>query len=689
MRIAFTHNLQTSHDEEEAEFDREETVEAIAGALRALGHEVARVNVGGGSASDLVKRLEDLKPDLIFNTAEGVHGRFREAFYPGLFEELGIPFTGSDAYVCAITLDKQLTKMMLAHHGIPTPRWLFVEDMARWTAPDLTFPVIVKPNYEGSSKGITLDSIVEDPAALEGRVRSLLARYPSGLLIEEFIVGRDIVVPYLERASPATHGVLAPVSYRFDESIIGPRKFSIYDYELKCVSSDAVEVECPAPIDEEVKARLLDLSARTFRALGIRDLGRIDWRITDDGRVYFLEVNALPSLEPGAGIYLSAALAGLTRTEDVLGAVVESAALRAGIERGPNAFARARKLRVGLTYNLKRIVPKDAGDDDSEAEFDSAGTIDAIAAAIASHGHQVVRLEATPEIVRRLPDARVDLVFNVAEGIGGRAREAAVPAMLEMLGVPYTGSDAATMAIALDKALAKAVVAAAGVPVPRGLSMKTGDEPLPSDLRFPLIVKPSAEGSSKGVMPRSVVEDEDGLRREVKDQVARYRQEVIVEEFLPGREFTVALLGDASSPRVLPPMEIVFVEPDARHPVYAFGDKLEWNTKIRYDRPARIDDALRAEIERVAIGAFRALGCRDVARIDLRMDAHGQVRFIEVNPLPGISPGWSDLCLIAESIGMSYEALIGSILAPALERLRASGTRAGPGPWPMRGEGKT
>lgn len=669
MRIAFTHNLQTTHDEEQAEWDREETVEAIAEALRSLGHDVARVNVAGGTASDLVKRLEELKPDLVFNTAEGSHGRFREAFYPGLFEQLGIPFTGSDAWVCALTLDKQLTKMTVAHQGVSTPRWLFVEDMQSWVEPDLTFPVIVKPNYEGSSKGITMDSIVEEPADLEARVASILAKYPSGLLIEEFIVGRDVVVPFLERASPSTQGVLTPAAYAFDEKIIGKRKYTIYDYELKCVSSDAVEVICPAPVSDKTRRDLLEQSAKAFRALGVRDLGRIDWRLTDDGRIYFLEVNALPSLEPGAGIYLSAALAGLRSTADVLGAVVDSAAARWGIKRS-DTFARARKLKVGLTYNLKRIVAKHASDDDTEAEYDSAQTIDALAQAIASHGHQVVRLEATRDIIRTLPDAGVDLVFNLAEGLNGRGREAHVPALLEMLDIPHTGSDAATMAVALDKHLAKAVVAAAGVPVPAGLIMRDADDAVPRDFPFPAIVKPNAEGSSKGVHPRAVVEDVAQLRAEVRAQLAKYRQPVLVEEFLPGRELTVALLGAHDDPRVLPPMEIVFVEPDTKHPVYSFGDKLDWTKKIRYDCPARMSKAFEAEVKDVALGAWRALHCRDVARFDLRCDAQGRVRFIEVNTLPGMTPGWSDLCMIAEKAGLTYEALIGAILHAAVERAR-------------------
>jgi D-alanine-D-alanine ligase len=665
VRIAFTHNLQTSHEEAEAEFDREETVAAIADALRSLGHEVVRVNVGAGGASHLVRRLEEIAPDLVFNTAEGTHGRFREAFYPGLFEQLGLPFTGSDAYVCALTLDKQLSKMLVARYGVPTPRWAFVDDAAALADLDLAFPLIVKPNFEGSSKGITVDSVVEDRATLERRVCDALARYPTGLLLEEFIVGRDVVVPWLE-----TKGVLEPAGYRFDERIIGKRKYTLYDYSLKSDAADAVEVECPLPLSAELRAHVMELSEKAFRALGVRDLARIDWRIGDDGKPYFLEVNALPSLEPGAGIYLSGALAGLTRTEDVLGAVIESAVERYGIARTHSPFTRAKKTRVGLTYNLKRIVPKHAGDDDSEAEYDSAATIDAIAAAIASHGHQVVRLEATKDLVWRLADAHVDVVFNLAEGLRGRAREAAVPAILELLGVPFTGSEAATMAIALDKAVAKAVVREHGVPTPRSLIMRTGDESL-NDLRFPLIVKPNAEGSSKGVAQKSVVEGEKDLRAEVRAQIARYRQEVLVEEFLPGREFTVAILGEKEQPRCLPPMEIVFVDPNDKNPVYEFAHKLDFSPKIRYDRPARVGEALLREIEDVAVGAWHALGCRDVARVDLRCDRDGRVCFIEVNTLPGMTPGWSDLCLIADAAGIRYDALIGEIMAPAFARMRA------------------
>ncbi|MCX5881786.1 MAG: D-alanine--D-alanine ligase, partial [Deltaproteobacteria bacterium] len=191
MKIAYTYNLQLTDREEDAAFDRPETVEAIAGALKTLGHQVERVEVSG-PASRLVARLEALNPDLIFNTAVGRGGKSREAFYPGLFEQLGMPYTGSDAYVCTLTTDKRLTKMLVAASGVPTPRWVFVESVHNWTPPDLSYPVMIKPNYEGSSMGIDQQSIVEAPDQLLKRVTGLLIRYPAGVLIEEFVEGKDV-----------------------------------------------------------------------------------------------------------------------------------------------------------------------------------------------------------------------------------------------------------------------------------------------------------------------------------------------------------------------------------------------------------------------------------------------------------------------------------------------------------------
>ena len=676
MRIALTHNLQLSDSEDEAEFDHPKTIAALVDALRGLGHEVEPVEVSG-PASRTVARLEALSPDLVFNTAEGRRGRFREAFYPALFDELALPFTGSDAYTCALTLDKQASKLMVAAHGVPTPAWIFVDDLSALKIDALNFPVIVKPNFEGSSKGITLDSIVETREELVAKVAGLLQRYPSGLLIEEFIQGRDLTVPFLEKA-PTAGGVLPAAEYAFDAAIIGERKYSIYDYNLKSIHSDAVRVDVPAALTDEQRELAARLTARVIRILGIQDLGRVDYRITPDGRIYFLEVNALPSLEPGASIYRSAELVGLGSVPMVLDAVIRSALERRGITPKPTRRQRKR-LRVGLIYNLKRVAADKEGSRDDEAEFDSPKTVAAIREAIASYGHEVVELEATRELPTILPAASIDLAFNIAEGFQVRSREALVPALLELLDIPYTGSDPTTLSLALDKAMAKRLCAAAGVATAPFVVMTSGRERLPRGFTFPALAKPLAEGSSKGVSKMSVVASEKELRALVSELAGKYRQPILCESFLPGREFTVGVLGERR-PRVLPPMEIVFLNEATEHPIYSFDAKLDFSENIRYDAPAKVDPALAKQLEHTARAAFVALGCRDVGRIDLRLDAAGRVNFIECNPLPGLTPGWSDLVLIAKSAGMDYRTLIAEIMAPAIRRLKEARERANPRP---------
>ncbi|HET6923894.1 MAG TPA: D-alanine--D-alanine ligase, partial [Anaeromyxobacteraceae bacterium] len=518
MRIALTHNLRLSDAEDEAEFDTRETVDALAGAIERLGHRVERIEVSG-PASRAVARLEAFGPDLVFNTAEGRRGRFREAFFPALFEELGMPYTGSDAWTLSLTLDKQLTKLVLAQHGVPTPRWQYLESPGQLQLSALRLPVIVKPNFEGSSKGITQDSVVEEPLRLHGVVAAALERYPAGVLVEEFVAGRDLTVPFLEAAAEDRNGVLQPVEYLVAESARAARRHAIYDYELKTRFDDLVSVRAPARLARAHAARLHELAATACRVLDVRDLGRIDFRLDHDGRPWFLELNALPSLQPGAGIYASAALEGL-HADGVIGAVIRSAVRRWGLEDRRERRGRPRRserLRVGFTFNVKRVAPDPAGEQDEEAEYDSPRTLQAIREAIASYGHEVVDLEASSDLPLQLASTPVDVVFNIAEGFRGRSRESQVPALLELLDIPYTGSDPAALNVSLDKALAKRMVKTHGVLTPDFLVMNTGRERLPRELAFPLIVKPVAEGTSKGVTPRSVVRDEAELREVARE----------------------------------------------------------------------------------------------------------------------------------------------------------------------------
>lgn len=672
MRIALTYNLRLSDSEEEAEFDTQETVNTLAGAIERLGHRLERFEVSG-PASRTVARLEAYSPDLIFNTAEGRRGRFREAFYPALFDELGFPYTASDAYALAVTLDKQLTKLILAKHGIRTPGWQYVEKLEELKAENLRFPVIVKPNFEGSSKGITQDSVAETLEEVRLKVAQALAKYPAGVLVEEYIAGKDLTVPFLAAVDNDYEGVLCPVEYVVDPAATVGRKYPIYDYELKVKKDGAVSVRAPANIPVKTAEDVRKMAQTIFRVLDCRDLGRIDFRLSDAGVPYFLEINALPSLEPGAGIYASAALEGL-HLDGVIGSIIQSAAKRYKIKDSARRQGKpARKsgpLKVGFSYNVKRVKPTADASEDSEAEYDSPSTLQAIREAIASWGHEVIDLEATAELPSVLATTPVDIVFNIAEGFKGRNRESQVPAMLELLDIPYTGSDPATLSLALDKALAKKIVRQAGIHTPTFQLMHTGKERLNKEFTtFPLIVKPVAEGSSKGVVSKSVCQNEAELRDVVKELVGKYKQPALIEEYIGGREFTVGLLGERR-PRVLPPMEIVFLDKEEKNPVYSFQHKLDWNDRIRYDAPAKLEPALLEKLRTAARGSFMALGCRDVARIDFRMDDKGRIYFIECNPLPGLTPGWSDLVLIAQGAGMDYRTLIGEIMAPAIRRYK-------------------
>jgi D-alanine--D-alanine ligase len=669
MRIALTHNLKIMGSPDEAEFDSPETIDAVAGALERSGHEVERIEVSG-PASRVIARLEALGPDLIFNTAEGHKGKTREAFYPALFDELGIPFTGSDAYTLGITLDKVLTKRILSAYGVPTPRARLVtrSTLESGALDDMTFPVIVKPNFEGSSKGISgAFSVCEDAYELAEVVDRQLGRFEAGLIVERYVRGVDVACAFVDGVGP--DGVLDPVEYVIDPQHAG--LYNVYDYQLKNVHPDHVTIR-PAELPQAVLERIQSLSRRIVRALDIKDLGRCEFRVTPAAgargyEVFFLEVDALPTLEPNAGVFLAARRRGVD-FDGVVRAIVKSACKRRGLHALLEAAAprkpRKSSLRVGLTFNIKRIDP---AENDAEAEFDSPKTIAALTAAIESYGHTVVPLEANADLPHSLTAAAPDVVFNIAEGQRGRGREAQVPALCELLGIPYSGSDPTTLSLCLDKGLTKQILRSAGIDTAGWQVLTTGREKL-KPLRYPVIVKPNAEGTSKGITSASVVADEAAARAAARALVDRYGQPALVEEYIVGRELTVGLLGE-KRPKMLPPMEVVFVDPP-EHPVYGFEEKQADTTRVRFECPAPLGPTELKKVEKTVRDTFAALDCRDVARIDLRLAPDGTVYVIEVNPLPGLTPEFSDLVMISKVAGMDYRTLIGEILAGSIKRFR-------------------
>ena len=275
----------------------------------------------------LVSRLEAYHPDLIFNLAEGHHGRFREAFYPALFHELGFPYTGSDAYTLALTLDKHITKLLLRANGVRTPEWQFLRSIDDLRMSKLRLPVIVKPNYEGSSKGITQDSIAETSRDLRRKVQDALMHYPEGILVEEFIAGKDVTVPFLAAIENDYGGVLSPSEYVVEGRSMHGRPYSIYDYELKNTYDEDVSILAPASASSSSLGEMRRSAHDAFHLVACQDLGRVDFRLTWDGVPYLLEINPLPSLERGAAIYAAAEVEGLS-SDGVIASIMLSACER-------------------------------------------------------------------------------------------------------------------------------------------------------------------------------------------------------------------------------------------------------------------------------------------------------------------------------------------------------------------------
>jgi len=330
-------------------------------------------------------------------------------------------------------------------------------------------------------------------------------------------------------------------------------------------------------------------------------------------------------------------------------------------------------MRIGLAYDLKEAVHVGQGHpEDTLEEYDSPQTVEAIAGALEAAGHSVARLGGGREFLARIPDEKVDLVFNIAEGLGNhRSREAQVPSVLEMLGVPYSGSDPQCLAICLDKPLTKKLVAMAGVRTPRWRVIANDVELAAAawdDFPFPAFVKPAQEGSSKGIRFACKVESPGQVSAAVARLLRDYCQPALVEEFIGGDEVTVGVTGN-SPPAVLGVMRVL---PKKRGGdfVYSLEVKRDWEQLVDYECPARLGPVVVDAIADLSLKAFEALGCRDVARIDFRVSPAGLPYFIEINPLPGLNPHSGDLPIMAGKMGWSYQALISAVVNAALGRYR-------------------
>jgi len=331
-------------------------------------------------------------------------------------------------------------------------------------------------------------------------------------------------------------------------------------------------------------------------------------------------------------------------------------------------------LKIGIAYNLKQSLELtgEAPEDIAE-ELDCEETIDAIENALQSGGYGVVRLGGGSDFIDRLRDESPDLVFNIAEGFGSRSREAHIPSILEFLGLPYTGSDPLVLALTLEKALTKRVVASLGVKTPafrvvRSLKEKVYDFPLPA------ILKPLYEGSSMGIRLHSKVMSYDELNSLAESLILHYNEPVLVEEFLPGPELTVGLIGNGKDRRIIGIMEIVPRKIAQEDFIYSLEVKRAWREEVEYRvNPDYIISSCGDELRSSVLKIAEVIDIRDFARFDFRLDKNGVPNFLEINPLPGLNPNYSDLPIMAYAVGIQYNDMILEIVESARKRYGSKG----------------
>ncbi|MBU2499179.1 MAG: D-alanine--D-alanine ligase [Proteobacteria bacterium] len=322
-------------------------------------------------------------------------------------------------------------------------------------------------------------------------------------------------------------------------------------------------------------------------------------------------------------------------------------------------------MRIGITYDLQQDYLAKGFSEEAAAEFDRPDTIEAIEGTLQELGYDTDRIGNIQDLTARLAAGdRWDLVFNIAEGIHGFGREAQVPALLDAYGIPYTFSDPLVLSLTLHKGMTKHVIRDLGIPTPDFCVVEEISEVDRVDLPFPLFAKPVGEGTGKGISAASRIANRESLALVCRRLLKTFEQPVLIETFLPGREFTVGITGTGRHATAIGVIEVLLQE-DAEPGSYSYTNKKEFEKLVKY---SLVEDLPAEKAKEVALAAWRGLGCRDGGRIDLRADAAGTPHFLEVNPLAGLNPNISDLPILCTLAGMTYRELIAKIMESALAR---------------------
>ncbi|MBI5814034.1 MAG: D-alanine--D-alanine ligase [Nitrospinae bacterium] len=325
-------------------------------------------------------------------------------------------------------------------------------------------------------------------------------------------------------------------------------------------------------------------------------------------------------------------------------------------------------MKIGITYDLRRDYEKEGLSDENLAEFDSPDTVDAIERALTLNGYVTDRIGNIRALVARLAEGeRWDMVFNIAEGLHGFGREAQIPALLDAYSIPYTFSEPLALSLTLHKAMTKRVLRDLGLPTADFRLVEAIEDVAAINLPYPLFAKPVAEGTSKGINAMSKIASNDELESVCRRLLVQFAQPVLVETYLPGREFTVGVIGTGKEARAAGALEIIMNGAAESCEVYTYLNKEECESRVEY---RLVKDAAAKAAENVALAAWRGAGCRDGGRVDVRLDVYGVPNVVEINPLPGLHPTHSDLPIMCSQAGMEYKQLIGQIMESALKRSR-------------------
>ena len=676
MRIGLTYDLRDHYralgfsEEDVAEFDFGETIDAIENTLKELGFETDRI----GTVTELVKMLaEGRRWDIIFNIAEGVYGIGREAQIPALCDAYKIPYTFSDPCVMSLSLNKELTKRVIRDLGLATPDFRLISSIDEIDSINLSFPLFAKPYAEGTGKGINANSVIKDKKTLTKVCVELLKQYKQPVLVETYLPGREFTVGIIGSGEEAKIAGIMEVILR------SGAEDGVYSYSNK---ENCEEVVTYTLVDDATAKIAGRLALDSWRGLGCLDAGRVDIRCDSAGNPNFIEVNPLAGLHPEhSDLPIICTKAGITFIE-LIGSIVNSALKRCGlIDSAPQKVkdiikspypADKSAQPVKKKTNLKKLailhqhVPENASPDEKDVLIQR----DEIADSITRLGYEPVKLamtldaEAAKNSLIRIAPYKV---FNLVESLDGNDRLSGIAtSLLDSLSMDYTGNKTEAIAMTGNKLLAKRLMAGAGIPTPPFFLISDIDK-----IKAPkgtYIIKSALDHASKGIDKDSLVKVSGKLdKAAIKKAAAKYTSETFAEFFIDGREFNISILDGPDGPEILPHAEIVFKDyPKGKPRIVDYRAK--WDTEsFEYKNTVRNYHFKKADKRMLSLLSKYALKCRNLfgltgyARVDFRVDAAGKPWVLEINANPCLSSDAGFMAAATEK-GMSFDDVIRRIL---------------------------